>query len=408
MSAVDERIQTFSGETKVENEVLNRFQDDAILNSDQLEGLTKDLHYPHVTTSDNKLAFTTGADKVTITGGQVLSVGGIRFDTSDLDNLELTIPDGFDGYIRVAVAADCGDVVDAGADPIVRKMAVTFSQTTGAESDAEGTGGGPSSPESARLFHVTKGAGGSTPTVTAYANTGHSHISTNPAAEDVSYDNTASGVAADNVQAALDEIQNNSPFTNYVLLTSSGTFTQGVDCPALITNFWVEVWGGGAGGASVTYGGSGPYPNGGAGGAGEYRAGAITLDPDEAVTVTVAASVAADTDGNSSSFGTYITANGGSKGTSTQYAIGLGGTGGSGGDINHDGQAGEGAADSAYDTSTGGSAFHGGQGGAGGSNSTVDDVQDGHAPGGGGAGACGTTGTTAGGQGARGAVIIRW
>ena len=207
MPAIDERIKTYSGEAKIENEELNRFQDDAILNSVQGSGLNRDLHYPHIATSDNKLAYTTAPDKVTITGGQVFSVGGIRFNTSDLSNLEQTIPDNFDGYIRVAVAADCGDVVDAGADPIVRKLTVTFSQTTGSESDPEGTGGGPSSPESARLFHVTKGAGGTAPTITAYVNDGHGHVVPDLTAENVSFDNATSGLTATDVQAAIDEVE---------------------------------------------------------------------------------------------------------------------------------------------------------------------------------------------------------
>jgi hypothetical protein len=87
---------------------------------------------------------------------------------------------------------------------------------------------------------------------------------------------------------------------------------------------YVEVWGGGGGGAS-SVGGTG-------GGGGGYSAKIIALAVGTVVPVTVAAAVAAATNGQSSSFGSFCSASGG-------LAAGTGGTG-TGGDVNLSGYSG--------------------------------------------------------------------
>ena len=361
-------------------------------------------------TSDNRLAYTTGADTVTIAGAQAFSVGGVRFNTSDLDNLALTIPDGFDGYVRVALASDCGEVVDPEDEPIERNLAVTFSLVTGSESDSEGTGGGPSGPTSARLFHVTKGTGGTVPTVTAYANEGHGHVTPDLTAANVSFDNTDADLPGDpaNVQAAI-EAAILIGYTNVVTLTSSGTFVQGTTVPANVFNILIIAQGAGAGGCAA---GSDTRPGGGAGAA---LLKWYTLSSGQSITYTIGAAGTGGTsdgvgnDGGSTIFGTICTAPGGSA--TTQSARGhRGGAGGvsTDGDINIPGEDGQ---STSYDRGgRGGNSMlgRGGQPGAyiGATSPTDGDDATGYGAGGGGGAYNATLGAGDGGDGSRGVILI--
>jgi|GEM_PF-2992021 len=176
MSVVSDRIMTFADDDDLSPRHVNRLQDDAILAAAQSAGLGSILHYPHVNTGDNTLARVASADKVTISTGQKFSVAGVVFDTGAISNREIAVPDGFDGYVRVKLPAGFGEVVDEQANPIQRSLDPEFELVTGSESDSEGTGGGPSSPTNMRLYHIAKADPGDTPTVTAFANNGHSAL----------------------------------------------------------------------------------------------------------------------------------------------------------------------------------------------------------------------------------------
>ncbi len=121
------------------------------------------------------------------------------------------------------------------------------------------------------------------------------------------------------------------------------TFTQGVDSPASVHSFLVEIWGAGAGGggAFLTQG-DGPTNNGGGGGGGGgYASKIITLTDGQAVSLTVGAGGAGGTGWNSGLAGGAsifnggpVTVNGGSGGAGP--SSGAGGAGGTaaGGDTN--------------------------------------------------------------------------
>jgi len=192
--------------------------------------------------------------------------------------------------------------------------------------------------------------------------------------------------------------------------TQSGAFT----IPAGVNQVEVEVWGGGSGSfASIsdmpTYGGSG----GGSGG-GYARKRITGLTPGQSIAVVVGAGGVggtiqggAATAGGTSSFGSYLSATGGSlNGLATTSSPQLGATPagiGVGGDVNLAGSAGQSAA-----------LNMGGMGGAapmGGSQNSGTSGVAGTFPGGGAAGAgTGVNGTTpyAGAAGASGLVVVRW
>jgi len=192
--------------------------------------------------------------------------------------------------------------------------------------------------------------------------------------------------------------------------TQSGAFT----VPAGVTQVEVEVWGGGSGSfASIagmpTYGGSG----GGSGG-GYARKRITGLIPGQSIAVVVAAGGTggtlqgdAATSGGTSSFGSYVSATGGSLNevaTASSPQLGATPAGiGIGGDVNLTGSAGQSAA-----------LNMGGMGGGapmGGSQNSGTTGVPGAFPGGGAAGAgTGANGTTpyTGAAGASGLVIVRW
>jgi hypothetical protein len=179
------------------------------------------------------------------------------------------------------------------------------------------------------------------------------------------------------------------------IFTSTGNWT----VPAGVTKCKVTVIAGGGGGnANATWAG------GGGSGGGTSIKWISGLTPSAVITCTVGTGGAAAANGNSSSFGTYCSATGGSAGSSSPVA-GVNGGVGSGGDLNI-------------------------QGGSGGYSSTVTGIGNGSGPGGGtfiapyvyalgpnsssgvagglyGGGGGGTT-TGSGGAGANGVIIIEY
>lgn len=199
----------------------------------------------------------------------------------------------------------------------------------------------------------------------------------------------------------LDDIQ--LRFSGIKVYTASGSFTQGVDCPANVTRVRITVIGGGAGGGGASVAITGAAGGGGGGG---RAVGFVDLTADEVVTVTVGAGgVGGDATPNDGTDGTDSTCKGltggGGKGgklaNTTSRGAAQGGAA-TGGDLNLPG--GIGKAPGAYKAGDGGESEGGG--GSGG-----DDNKDGVWPGGGGGGASRET-DAAGGNGAAGAVIIEW
>jgi len=197
-----------------------------------------------------------------------------------------------------------------------------------------------------------------------------------------------------------------SPFKNWQIFTSSGTFT----VPTGITRLFVEVVGGGGGGA-----GSGTLSGnvGGGGGGGGYAARLITgLTPGAEIAVTVGSGGSGGSGGNgttggTSSFGAYLSATGGERGyRGSDYSAGGMGGAGSGGDFNAAGDCGASVArNCGFGGSGGGSVYGGGGIGAAGDSGGTS----GQFYGGGGGGSCSPGGGTRnGGNGRAGVVIVRW
>lgn len=175
---------------------------------------------------------------------------------------------------------------------------------------------------------------------------------------------------------------------DYVVFTSSGTWTKD---SGLVGVLVTVVGGGGAGGS-----GSGSYTGGGGGGGGtaiEYIP-AASLGATETVTVGAA--------GGTSSFGAFCSATGGGAGGGGQGGnAGVGGVG-SGGDVNIAGADGAAPAfaDAGHPGGTGGSSTHGG----GGRGNSAGSGEAGGNYGGGGGGATRASGS--GGAGAGGLVTV--
>lgn len=376
----------------------NRTQDDIISVAEQVAGAAGDMHYPHIASVDNKLAFTTGPNLLTITAGQTFWVGGIRFNSSDLSNMAITIPDGTDGYLRASVTATNGQIDDLTADPIERVISLSLSIEAGAETDAEGTGGGPSSPTSARLFKVIKALGGDTPTVTAYANTGHDHIT-----PDLTHNHDDAYAALTHYHALIMDI-----------ITASTTFVA-----PYAGDYLILAWaGGGSGGGGRT--GAATSVTGAGGGAGEFVIKRVTLAQGEEVASTIGLGGAASLlDGNAggvTSFGSYLTALGGAGGEEGVAAGSLanGGTGGTGGTGDHtypgqDGMDAEGGNNGNNNGGFGGDSPFGGRGGYPGvAAGTGANGGDGQTPGAGSGGGCCSTSNGNSGTGARGEIRIMY
>ena len=208
---------------------------------------------------------------------------------------------------------------------------------------------------------------------------------------------------------------------------TNGTF----DVPAGVTQITVEAWGGGGGGGFAR---SVNGAAGGGGGGGAYYKAIVNVTPGQSIPVTIgqggtggATNGTGANGGGTTSFGAYLSANGGNPGAGVSTnSSGAGGTGGAGGiysggnganGINETGvgTGGGGGGGSAGTDSNGnqGSGLIGGSavigGGAGGNGARGTAGGDGTAPGGGGAGGHRRSGNNrSGGNGADGKIVISY
>jgi len=187
---------------------------------------------------------------------------------------------------------------------------------------------------------------------------------------------------------------------------ASGNFV----VPPGVTQVEVELWGGGSG----TFASAAGAPSGGGSGGGYARKRIVGLNPGQQVAVTVGSggsggvvAGAGPTGGGTSSFGTFVSATGGSlnylattaspQNGATPPGVGVGG------DVNLNGSAGQ--------AGTGSQGGMGGAGAMGGSQNSGTTGVNGLFPGGGASGAgTGASGSTpyAGAAGAGGLVVVRW
>lgn len=204
--------------------------------------------------------------------------------------------------------------------------------------------------------------------------------------------------------------------SNVLVVTTAGTATWVV--PDGVTRAVVEVIGGGGGS-----GGASPGNTGAGGAGGGYASKFVTgLTPGQSISVTVGAGGAAGATnggngglGGTSSFGAYVSATGGAGGVGNTTNGSNGGTG-VGGDVNIQGQSGNGGSTISSSALMGGGGG-GAPNGAGGrqfgitsANGAFNGFQ-GIAPGGGASGGASTSGSAApvpGAAGGPGQVAIRW
>ena len=198
-----------------------------------------------------------------------------------------------------------------------------------------------------------------------------------------------------------------------VTVTASTTLTAGVDFPAS-TNITVCVSGGGGGGGKGSSTVGDGASNGGGGYAGEAVLQILSLQSNEPVDITIgvggagynASSDTAGSNGGASSFGTYITASGGSVGNTNN--IYFNGNGGSRTTCTSTYTDGIRNGDSFYSYYS-----YGGQAGAygnGGNGGMFQAATSGGISAGGGAGSIDNSGSEdySGGSGGRGQVVISW
>lgn len=98
--------------------------------------------------------------------------------------------------------------------------------------------------------------------------------------------------------------------------------------PPGVYRLYVEAVGGGGGGANCVAGGSRSGISGGGGGAGGFSSGVFSVTPGQAVSYSVGAGGMAELDGGLTSFGTTMTANGGSGANFSTPQTSVGGLGG--------------------------------------------------------------------------------
>ena len=137
----------------------------------------------------------------------------------------------------------------------------------------------------------------------------------------------------------------------FLQATSSTTFV----VPVGITSLRIRVVGGGGGG------GTNGYSGGGGGGGGGYAHGVFTVSPGTSYALTVGAGGGVNANGGTTSFGSLISATGGTTGNSG----GAGGTG-TGGTVQRTGGTGGATGDGYSGGGGGGAGSHLGNGGAGG------------------------------------------
>jgi hypothetical protein len=157
---------------------VDRLEEDDALLSKALIDLHVLHHYPVINTARHVMDVVAAADQITLGDNIVFAVGGVVFSTHDQERI-FTIPDNTTKFLRAEVAPTCGDLAACAStqdgaclSPLARKLVCSFTLTEGAETDAEGTGGGASSPTSMRILKAVKGAAGTVPTVTLYTNDG--------------------------------------------------------------------------------------------------------------------------------------------------------------------------------------------------------------------------------------------
>ena len=183
--------------------------------------------------------------------------------------------------------------------------------------------------------------------------------------------------------------------------TASGSWV----APAGVNRVKVRVWGGGAGGGAGSATANLWYGKGG--GAGGYAESIVTVIPGNSYAITIGAGGVGQnnndgTDGGVSRFSTFVTANGGARGTraSNSTSVTAGGT--ASGTISMIGGTGQG-----YYYGEGGNSPMGGQGGHGGAPIGGSNGSNASEPGGGGGGGGGTT-SYIGGSGAKGRVVVEF
>jgi len=157
---------------------VDRLEEDDALLSKAVIDLHVLYHYPIISTPDHRMLVVAAADQVTLCDNINFAVGGVVFNTHDQDRTFI-IPDNSTIFLRASVDPTCGDLVPCastqdgtGLTPLARQQVCAFTLALGAETDPEGTGGGPSSPTSMRILKAVKGAAGSMPVITLYANDG--------------------------------------------------------------------------------------------------------------------------------------------------------------------------------------------------------------------------------------------
>jgi hypothetical protein len=157
---------------------VDRLEEDDALLSKAVIDLHVLHHYPIINTARHLMDVVAAADQLTLGDNIVFAVGGVVFNTHDQERI-VTIPDNTTKFLRVSVDPTCGDLVactsttdGTGLTPLARKQVCAFTLTEGAETDPEGTGGGASSPTSMRILKAVKGAAGTVPKITLYANNG--------------------------------------------------------------------------------------------------------------------------------------------------------------------------------------------------------------------------------------------
>ena len=187
-------------------------------------------------------------------------------------------------------------------------------------------------------------------------------------------------------------------FSRMQVYATAGTYTFTI--PSGVTKIMVEVWGGGGGGGNGSTATSGWISSGGAGGYGKEI---LTVAAGNSYTVIVGSGgTSGGGIGGNSSFGSLISATGGTGGMSIgTYQIPVGGT--SSATFNISGGQGVWTGTSVGWGATG-AASYGGAGGAGAANGISST--DGCSPGGGGGSGCGTAGYITGGKGGGGRVVV--